>query len=403
MSDEKGLEQPPTERFILPSLAISRLNIAPPQVLTALLLVDIALSFGIPVGVAGQIRTISAIAAVVSALLISVLSIRFNHKSLLLVGLAFLTISALGCGLAPDFNSMVVSYSLTGLGVAMVTAMTNTLVAEYFPVEKRAGAMGWVVASGAMIYAIGAPVVSLIAGFGGWRMAFLGFVLTLSLFSLPLAFTGLPSISRNPQSRTGRETYLGGFKDIFSNRSAVACLLGPTLSMTAWQAMLLYSSSFLRQQFLLPTSLVSLSSMASASSYTIGSLVSGRFVNKLGRKPLTVLASLLSGLFIMSYMIIPNLWAALVVNYIACLFTGIRYTAATSLTLEQIPAFRGTMMSLYSAADSIGAALGTGIGGLVLLLYNYELLGVSLGAMGIIASILLYLLAIDPTKTSTMK
>jgi len=403
MSGEKSLEKPPTGSLILPSLAISRLTIAPPMVLTGLLLVDIALSFGTSVGVAGQIRTFSALASVVSALLMSVLSIRFKHKSLLLVGLAFLTISAVGCGLAPDFNSLLVSYSLSGLGLAMIVSMTNTLVAEYFPLEKRASAMSLVSASVALVYAIGAPVISFIAGFGGWRTAFLGFVFTVSLLGLLLAFTGLPSTSRSPKSRAGRETYSGGFKDIFSNRSAVACLIGPTLSVIAWQAILLYSASFIRQRFLLPTSLVSLSSMVSALSYTFGSLVAGRFVNKLGRKPLTVLASLLAGLFIMSYMNIPNLLAALIVGYIGCLFAGIRYTAATSLTLEQVPAFRGTMMSLYSAADSIGTALGAGIGGLVLLLYNYELLGTFLGAMGIAASVLLYLLAIDPTKTPNIK
>ena len=400
MGDEKRLEEPPTGRLILPSLAISRLTIAPPAVLTGLLLVDIALSFGTSVGVAGQIRTFSALASVVSALLMSVLSIRFKHKSLLLVGLAFLTISAVGCGLAPDFNSLLVSYSLSGLGSAMVVSMTNTLVAEYFPVEKRARAVSLVVASEAMAYAVGAPVIGFIAGFGGWRTTFLVFVFTVSLLGLLLASRGLPSTSRSPQSRTGRKTYSGGFKDIFSNRSAVACLVGATLSVISFQVILLYSASFIRQRFLLPTSLVSLSSMVTALSYTVGSLVAGRFVNKLGRKPLTVLASLLAGLFIMSHMNIPNLWAALIVGYIGCLFAGIRYTAATSLTLEQVPAFRGTMMSLYSAAISIGTALGAGIGGLVLLLYNYELLGASLGAMGVAASVLLYLLAIDPTKTN---
>ena len=100
----------------------------------------------------------------------------------------------------------------------------------------------------------------------------------------------------------------------------------------------------------------------------------------------------------MSYMNIPNLWVALIVCYTGCFFAGFRYAAATTLAIEQVPAFRGTMMSLYAATDSIGGALGAGVGGLVLLLYNYELLGLSIGAMGIIGSVLLYFLAIDPTK-----
>lgn len=75
------------------------------------------------------------------------------------------------------------------------------------------------------------------------------------------------------------------------------------------------------------------------------------------------------------------------------------YAAATSLTLEQVPRFRGAMMSIRAAALSVGQALGAGVGGLALLLYDYEFVGISLGGMGIIGAAIFYLLAIDPTRT----
>ena len=46
-----------------------------------------------------------------------------------------------------------------------------------------------------------------------------------------------------------------------------------------------------------------------------------------------------------------------------------------------------------------GGTLGAGVGGLVLLLYNYEFMGISLGGLGFMGA-LAFLLAIDPTKTS---
>lgn len=42
---------------MVPSLAISNLPAATPMMIVSLLLVDIARSFGVPVGVAGQIQT----------------------------------------------------------------------------------------------------------------------------------------------------------------------------------------------------------------------------------------------------------------------------------------------------------------------------------------------------------
>ena len=70
-------------------------------------------------------------------------------------------------------------------------------------------------------------------------------------------------------------------------------------------------------------------------------------------------------------------------------------TAFSSLTLEHVPRFRGTMMSLSSAALSTGAAVGTGLGGLVLLSFDYSVLGLTLGSMGIVAALIFYLFTVD--------
>ena len=57
-------------RMVLSSLAISRFATMPPGFLTGLLLLDIGNSFGLAVGVTGQIRTAASIVGVLSALLI---------------------------------------------------------------------------------------------------------------------------------------------------------------------------------------------------------------------------------------------------------------------------------------------------------------------------------------------
>ena len=55
------------------------------------------------------------------------------------------------------------------------------------------------------------------------------------------------------------------------------------------------------------------------------------------------------------------------------------------------------MMSLYSASDNLGSALGVVFGGYVLVLYNYNILGSVLGVMGILAAITFFFLTKDPT------
>jgi len=88
---------------------------------------------------------------------------------------------------------------------------------------------------------------------------------------------------------------------------------------------------------------------------------------------------------------------SLVLAFISCILAGMRYSASDNLTLEQLPEFRGTLMSISSAASSLGSTLGAGIGGLVLTLGDYGSLGISLGSFGMIAAVVYLLLAIDPT------
>jgi predicted MFS family arabinose efflux permease len=73
-----------------------------------------------------------------------------------------------------------------------------------------------------------------------------------------------------------------------------------------------------------------------------------------------------------------------------------RYTASESLTLEQVPGLKGTVMSLNSIALSVGATLGTVIGGVLLISYSYGGLGL-IGLFSVAASIL-YLLAVKEPK-----
>ena len=350
----------------------------------------------------GQIQTASSLVALTSALLLGALTLRFRGKSLLMAGLVFVGISALGGGLAPNFGTMLVLYSLAGLGTAVVVPMTTALVADHFPLEKRTHAIGWLLAAQSLSTLVGSPIVGFIAGLWGWRWAFLGFSLPITLLSLLLVVKGLPSKSRNREGMMSKRSHLEGFRGIFASRSAVASLIGVALSAATWQAVMTYSASFLRHQFLIPLAHVSLFFIVMAFLYTVGSLTTGRLVNRAGRKPITVVAVLLTGIFL-SFYIATNLWLSLSLAALCVFFASLRATASSSLALEQVPRFPGTMMSLNSAAFSMGSLVGAGLGGLALLLLDYRGLGVIFGSIGVVAAIVFQMFVIDPTKTPTQR
>jgi predicted MFS family arabinose efflux permease len=364
----------------------------------SLLLIEIGLTFGLPVGVTGQVGTAGSIAAFVSALLMGMLSVRFKHKSLLMTGLLLLSVATLGRGLASNFILFLMFSVLGGLGGAMATPMTTTLVAKHLPLQKRAGVIGSLMATTSVAYVIGAPVIRFICDIGGWRLPFLMYALPLPILSLLLAFKGLPSESESEQKPSSRGSLVDGFKGVLSNRSAIACLVSGVLSSAAWAGIGLYGISFYRQRFLVSKGLATYLMIGAAMSYTLGALISSRLVNKLGRRPATSISALTTGIFIFCFTIVPNLWISYALNLAGCLSAGMRSTAGVSLTIEQVPEFRGTMMSINSASVSMGSALGSGLGGLALLMYGYHAVGPSLGLLGIASAIIVYLIAVDPTR-----
>lgn len=313
-----------------------------------------------------------------------------------MAGLAFIVVSALGCGLAPSYTAIIVIFSLSGVGGTMVTPMSQSLLGEYLPLDKRASIMGWMIGASAAAYLIGAPVFAYISGIGGWRWAFLGFVLPMTVLSLIFAAYGLP----RPRSDEGGGggSVVEAFKAVFTNASATACLVGNLIILSTWSTHLSFSSSLLRQRFLVSTGFASLSTIVGATCYIVGSVSSGRLVNRFGRKRLAVLLAIPAGLFIAGVYNLEYMPLVLVSGWIGALLNGMLYSATANLTLEQLPRFRGTMMSISSATGSLGSAMGTAFGGWILVTYHYNQLGWFMGAFNVVALALYYFIARDPTR-----
>ncbi|TRO46378.1 MFS transporter, partial [Candidatus Bathyarchaeota archaeon] len=385
-------------RLLLPSLVVTRFVLGIPSLLVSLLLIEIGDTFGQGVGATGQISTVASMAAFIGALTMGVLSMRFNHRGLLLAGMTLFAIAAVGCAFSPLFPILVAFYALGGLGASMAIPMTSTMVGELYPISERASVMGYLLGSGALSFVVGAPVISFIAGFGGWRTAFLIFVVPLVALGTALSYLGIPSLPSEGEASIKGRGVGEGFREVLLNRSAVACLLGSAVNAACWQAVVFYGVSFLRQRFQVSAGFASLYIIGGASIYTVGSVVSGRIIDRFGRKRTTVAMSALAGAFTIIYYNVSDLWISTALSYVASLVTGFRSSASGSLTLEQVPAYRGTMMSVSSAAGNMGVALGAGLGGLMLLRYDYGALGIALGGTGVAASLLFQLLSRDPTE-----
>jgi len=390
-------ERQSSSRLMLLSFMVSSFSTQPPGLITGLLLVDIGLTFGVQVGVSGQIRTLSSVVGVFTALLLGAVSVRVRSRTLLLAGLALQVVSAVGCLAAWDFTSMLVLYSLNGIAITMIMPMVNTLIGENFPQDRRSRILGWSAAGTSIAYLVCSPLVGLISGFAGWRMTFLTLMLPISLLGLAIGLIGVPGGGDGGRSADA-PGLTAGFRSVLSNRSAVFSLLGSMLTWASFSGSLTYSISFFREEFLLSLGWASLLLSAMALSKTLGHLMIGSLVDRLGRKKATVASVASTALFTAFYLASDLLWLSMALVCVSCVLAGFMHSSVDSLNLEQVQEFRSSMMSLSAAASTMGGVIGSGLGGVTLIFYGYSGVGAVLGLLGVVSGITYYVFAREPVN-----
>ncbi len=390
----------PTGRWFLPALIFSRLGVRPQGILMSILLVDVALSFGVPVGVMSQVRSFSSVLAMAFALIMGVLSIRYRPKPLLMVGISLFIVSAIGCSFAPNYTVMLISYSLTGFGVAMVAPMSQALIGEHLEVEERPRAFSYMFMTFTLVSAIvTSPLINWLAVMGGWRLASLAYVFPFTVIGFASAYFGIPASRPKSGEPPNYRTYLSAFREILSDRSAMTCIISSMLVGAAFTALSVYGISAFVERFGIPTAwrahIWSVLTFVGA----IGSYLSSRLVARFGRKPICFAGALTMGVFAVGFNNVEGVWLSLGMAILCGFGQMIWVPASLSLTLEQNLRLRGSMMSLNNAARSLGVALGSMVGGYILLNSDYGVLGLVLGSMGIAASVIHSQFTVDPTKS----
>jgi EmrB/QacA subfamily drug resistance transporter len=88
--------------------------------------------------------TVNAYILAFAVLLITgaVLGDRFGRKRMFIAGVGIFTAASALAALAPSTDALVAARALQGLGAAIVTPLTLTLISEAFPPERRAAALG---------------------------------------------------------------------------------------------------------------------------------------------------------------------------------------------------------------------------------------------------------------------
>lgn len=177
---------------------------------------------------------------------------RYSRKNIIAIALTVWSAMTAVCGLAQNFVQLAIARVMVGVGEAGASPPSHSLIADLFPVEKRARALS--------VYALGAPVGILI-GFmlGGWITQLYGWRAALFTVGIPgilvalLVYRKLHEPERGAADGLARKTEVQPFwfslKTLMASPTFRHLSVGTGLYTVVWLGVVQWLPSFFTRSF----------------------------------------------------------------------------------------------------------------------------------------------------------
>jgi predicted MFS family arabinose efflux permease len=223
---------------------------------------------------------------------------RGNRRTIIALGLGAWSVMTTVCGLAQSFLQLALARVGVGAGEGGAIAPAQSLLADFYPPERRATAIGIFMSAATAGYLLGFGGGGYIAATYGWRTAFLAAGLPgLALVVIVRLGIDEPRLRLGfPRRDTGVESLRATLDHLRRKRSFRHAVLGCTLYFFMAYGVLIFVPSFLIRAVHVPLRDVSLwYGGVSAIASLVGTLGGGWVADRLRRRDIRWLAWLPAG------------------------------------------------------------------------------------------------------------
>lgn len=218
---------------------------------------------------------------------------RGNRRKVITAALSVWSVMTVVCGLVHSFWYLVLARVGVGAGESGAIPPAQSLIADYFPPERRASAMAIFMSSAMLGYLLGFSLGGYIAASHGWRAAFLAFGAPGLVLALITHF-GLaePRLALTHPVSTGQaETWMQSLQRLRTKPSFRYALLGCIVYFFVAYGALIFIPSYLIRVLHVPLAKVSLTVGAvGGAGSLLGTLAGGWFADRLVRHDIRWLA-----------------------------------------------------------------------------------------------------------------
>jgi predicted MFS family arabinose efflux permease len=221
---------------------------------------------------------------------------------------------------------------------------------------------------------------------GGWRYAFLFYAIPIAIISLLIAQVGIPK--KLPVEKVQLKfDYIGAFKSVLLNRSAIFCLLAQLLLLGSVVG--IYVMVLLRT-YGITTIQSSIILMLAGGTIGLGGLFAGRIIDKIGKKQTAIMFFILDAICLFLVFQTTDLLTGVILNTIHTFFIGGGLASLNILSLDQIPEARSTMMSMTSLFGKLGNTIAGSIASFALITFgSYPIMGIAFAVMAFTTAVIL--------------
>jgi DHA1 family inner membrane transport protein len=326
---------------------------------------------------AGQLRTITGLAAGITALMLGAVAGRVGLGRQLLAASALLAIASIASAAAPTFALLALAQLPVGVAVAVMTTAGTLAAAEWVAPDLRTRTLSWALVGQPAAWIVGMPLIGAL-GERSWRYGWLALPLAAAVAAAILVAlrTGQPPA----RSRPARA------RAALSDRTLARWLASELLANAAWAGTLVYAGALFAESYGTSTTLTGCLLAVAAGAYVAGNLICRRLIRNEPRPVLVLLAALLAvtdGLFGTAR---PGIATSTALLASAAFLAGGRTLVASAFALATAPEIRPAVTGLRAATMQFGYFGGSIAGGAALTVGGYGALGATMGAFFLAAA-----------------
>lgn len=327
--------------------------------------------FGISAGEFGFLVSAYTFSAGLSGLLASTYIDRFGRKRMMLTLYPLFGAAALACSLAPSYALLIVARIASGFFGGVLMAISQTIVAEVIPFDRRGRAMSVVMTSFSVATVAGVPLALFLVSHFNWHTPFLAIACMVSVLVV-VALNTLPSLKGHLQAPSAADASLSLLANLRLELVDPNHLRAFAMSVSmvfAGFAVVPYITLYLQANAGFQTDEIPYVYLFGGVSTLISARFIGLWSDRAGKAYAFRWLALLMPLPLLAVTVSAGLpqWAILIISsMLFVVMSGRMIPGMALIGAAADPRRRGSFMTLNSAVQSLSMGLAAMVGGQIL-------------------------------------